>query len=163
MLVLLVSVGFAASIEGSWVMTSRAEQVASAQRASVEQALSGVPSALLPLADRILAPTMKVCGAYRITVPTGQFSVQCDALSPLSLPADGAQHMVQVGGEARPVSVTVQGEVVTLTIHGSEGTRSTRYEPLSNGGMRVSVSILSGHVEQPIRWSVDYGRPPAAP
>lgn len=155
---LLLPAALAGALDGAWVMTSDPTRVRAAQRASVDAALVEVPSVLHPMAERILAPTLKFCERYLIQAGDA-FFLRCDDDPPIQTIMDGVSRTVEVGGEPRPVSVRRDGEGAALTIHSENGKRTTRYVPTEQG-LRVVIALESRHTATAITWSVDYARAP---
>ncbi len=164
MLLLLLGHALAGALDGRYTRSSPLEDVRAAQQRSIDAALADLPGMLRPIADRVLAPALNVCGAYelgsapQLTPP--QFTVRCDQNTPIALPTDGVVRTVLVGDEPRPVSARWDGPAAVLTITSDDGARTTRYEPLPDGGLRVRVSVTSSHLASPISWTVDYTRAP---
>ena len=157
---LLLPAALASALDGAWARESDLGAVRAAQRASVDRALVEVPGVFHPVAERILAPTLKVCETYLIQLGADQLWVRCDAGVPIQSPLDGVIRTLEVAGEPRPVSVRRDGEGAALTIHSENGDRTTRYQPRPDGGMRVSVTLASTHTATEIGWTVDYARAP---
>lgn len=159
MLLLLLSVALAGSPDGRWAIRSDLASVRAAQQASVKQATRELPSVLLPIAERILAPALNICSGYQIQTTAG-LSVQCDGHQQINLATDGVIREVVVGGTTRPISASRDGDAAILTIHSDEGVRTTRYAPLPDGGLRVTLTVTSTHLAAPITWFVDYAAKP---
>jgi hypothetical protein len=123
---------------------------------AVEQGVAQVSWALRPLARPRLASVATACPRYHVRVQGVVFSVQCEGKKTFEWTVGKTGPWTDGHGTTHQVSLTRTGDILRLTFQGDEGGKSWAYDFSTEGALRVTQTVSSAHLAQPMSWVLDY-------
>lgn len=151
------------AIHGTWGIQTPAPELRKRLDAAVDDVASEFNLMVREVARRKIAGATKVCDQYDLAVEPASVRVVCDDGPVHVLPADGKVYRTtNAAGEPVQGVVTVEADALVLTWSGPAGKRVNRFARKGDA-LTLAVTVSSTHMPRPLRWTVDYGRRPAAP
>ena len=151
------------AIHGTWGMKTAAPELRKRLDAAVDDVASEFNLMVREVARRKIAGATKVCDQYDLAVEPASVRVVCDDGPVHVLPANGqTYHTTNAAGEPVQGVVGLAADALTLTWSGPAGRRVNRFERKGDV-LTLAVTVSSTPMPRPLRWTVDYGRRPAAP
>lgn len=148
----------AAAFHGAWRLAEPRPAVQARVDAAIVQMLAPFNVVVRNLAQPLVAESATFCDAYRLSVTTSNWSVECDARQTASVGYDRPPSPgTSAQGKPYQVSARWDGAAVVLTFDGDGGVQTVRYR-LVDGGLQVDKSMSVEKLETQLSWRMRYVR-----
>lgn len=135
-------------------------QSKTAIRADLDQkaaeAAASFPFYAKSIAEGRLVEAMTFCETYEIDLQADSWSNKCDALPPLNRPIDKSVTTWQGDGGPVKTRISRKGDKVILSLQTESGKRVNTFVFKPDGTMKLTVSLASDSLEEPVTWTVPY-------
>ncbi|MFT4624468.1 MAG: hypothetical protein ACI8PZ_003127 [Myxococcota bacterium] len=145
------------ALSGNFQLAEDPASLQATHAAAVDAAVASMAWLMRPIARPFLKNSVKNCARMQLDLTGEVFRLQCDAQPPLVRPIGPARtELVGDDGETYGVGLEVTDAWVQLTFTGERGGQKSRFEPQADGSVLLRKEIFSGHLPEPIVWTVRY-------
>ena len=141
---------------GTYVVAQSPAAIRSDLDKKAAEAAAGFPFYAKGIAEGRLKEAMTFCQSYEIDLQAESWSNKCDALPVLNRPIDSSVTSWQGEGDPVKTRISRSGDKVTLVLATESGKRVNTFVFKPDGTMKLTVSLASDSLEEPVKWTVPY-------
>jgi hypothetical protein len=141
---------------GTYVVAKSPAAIRSSLDKKAAEAAESFPFYAKGIAEGRLVEAMTFCETYEIDLQADSWSNKCDSLPVLKRPIDKSVTSWQGDGDPVKTRISRRGDKVILSLQTESGKRVNTFVFKPDGTMKLTVSLASDSLEEPVTWTVPY-------